>query len=1293
MLSIKKTPRWIIYFSLAVLTIVVMTAATIRLVIFPNINDYKNDVAAMITKKIGLRTTVGNIVTGWDGLSPKILIREINIYDSDNQPALHLENVNGTFSWLSLPMLSPHLSHISVSNPTLSVKRTKTGAIYIAGIAIAGEGKPDFANWLLSQASIDINNAAIVWHDELRQAPALSLNAVDFNLHNPAWRKIFGQHLFSMHALPSTGTQYPILLNGHFFGRDITKIDTWHGEVSLSAKSIDLTAWKAWFDYPIDLQSGLGKADVTLTFADQAINRLTANVQLNQLSAKLNTSTEWLNASALSGVLSWEETKNTTTLSGQQIKLDTDDGFHIKNGSGFFSQSIKHQQPWLNAALSLDEFDLSYLGKIQKIVKLPEHIQQPINTLNPQGKLSKLSMRFEGNPKRPSHFAIESEFTSLSVQPYQKIPGFSNLSGEIKTNENKGTLLLSSTNAVLHLKDILRWPIPINTLSGKIYWNNHNEIVNIFASNVAIANDHMAGTINGNYLMNKIKGGYLDLNAQFERGDAQFASFYYPLSLGEKSLNWLDTAILSGKANDIQLKVKGKLDDFPYVDKQNKPNPSLGAFKVTARINDATLQYGKDWPRLEKLGLNMRFEGNSMELTADTGNILDLNIIKAKAIIPALNTNGTMAQALRIDAISEGPVAAGIALINNSPIKQVTLGFTDDLKTSGKAKLDMNIEIPLNNIVDTQYKGEYLINNGAMYANERLGLPEISMINGTLRFDGSGIHARAVNANVLGGPAQFDVTTAENKTINIHAKGLMTASGIQQLNDNTLTKAFNGSAGWSTDIAIKQPLINLTIRSNLKGLAINLPSPLGKHSSEEASLTIQKQQFRAEEDSINIDYKQAVSAILVRKQKNDGLQFDGGDIAINMPAKAPTKPGLALRGQLDYFDADEWLALPSNQDNSSNLSHVPFNSAALSIQQLNIFNRSFYGLNVSSSPSDRHLQMTVNSQEINGEIEWRSPTKTQATGALIARLNKLYIPASNDIDQTDTKQTEIKKLDNHYPALDIQVDDFKLGKKELGRFALNAYQANDDWVIQQLKISNPDHVLMAEGRWFNWTSSPNTNLVFSLTANDVGNTLKRFGQPDVIKGGVALIAGQLNWPGSPHQFQSKGLNGELQLGASKGQIVKVKPGVGRLFGLLTLQSLPRRLTLDFRDLFSEGFAFDEISGNANITDGIMHSNDFFMTGPAAETKIKGDIDLNKETQYLHIKVIPHISDSFSLAALAGGPIVGAAAFVAQKLLKDPLNKIAQSEYTIVGTWDNPVEVGAEKMQPDKQPTNSPLNSQ
>jgi uncharacterized protein YhdP len=143
--------------------------------------------------------------------------------------------------------------------------------------------------------------------------------------------------------------------------------------------------------------------------------------------------------------------------------------------------------------------------------------------------------------------------------------------------------------------------------------------------------------------------------------------------------------------------------------------------------------------------------------------------------------------------------------------------------------------------------------------------------------------------------------------------------------------------------------------------------------------------------------------------------------------------------------------------------------------------------------------------------------------------------------------------------------------------------------------------------------------------------------------------------------------------------------------LLTLQSLPRRLSLDFKDLFSDGFAFDKISANAKIDNGIMRSDDFFMTGPAAETSIKGETNLKTETQKLKVKVIPHVSDSLSLAALAGGPIAGAAAFVAQKILKDPFNKIISSEYTITGTWDKPVEVESEKESAQKPSNKSPLS--
>jgi len=246
MLAVKKISRWFIYTIILVLTIMLITAGIISFFIFPNIHEYKDAISAQISDTIGLKTTIGNIITDWDGISPRILISEIDIYEQNHVSALHLENVKGTFSWLSIPMLRAHLSSISVKNPTLMVQRKKNGDIYVAGIALTGNGEPDLANWLLRQEKIKIKNASLVWHDEMRGAPELSLNKVNLRLTNPAWRKIFGQHLFTFSALPSVGTKQPITIAGDFFGRDISKIKEWHGNINFISQSTDLAVWKTW---------------------------------------------------------------------------------------------------------------------------------------------------------------------------------------------------------------------------------------------------------------------------------------------------------------------------------------------------------------------------------------------------------------------------------------------------------------------------------------------------------------------------------------------------------------------------------------------------------------------------------------------------------------------------------------------------------------------------------------------------------------------------------------------------------------------------------------------------------------------------------------------------------------------------------------------------------------------------------------------------------------------------------------------------------------------------------------
>jgi uncharacterized protein YhdP len=336
------------------------------------------------------------------------------------------------------------------------------------------------------------------------------------------------------------------------------------------------------------------------------------------------------------------------------------------------------------------------------------------------------------------------------------------------------------------------------------------------------------------------------------------------------------------------------------------------------------------------------------------------------------------------------------------------------------------------------------------------------------------------------------------------------------------------------------------------------------------------------------------------------------------------------------------------------------------------------------------LHAIVQSREISGDLQWSN----QNNGKLIARLSNLIVPEPTpNRNKPITKENGLQvfnKLEQDYPALDITADNFEFNKKNFGALELVAYPQNDNWNIQKLKLTTPDSTINAEGQWNNWVRSPNTYLNITWNIKNLGKTLRNVGYPDTIKGGDGTLIGQLQWPGSPHEFNPTGLNGNFQLDLNKGQILKVQPGVGRLLGLLSLQSLPRRLTLDFRDLFSNGFAFDKINATVKIEHGVMRSDNFVMSGPAANVNIKGETNIQKETQHLSVKVLPHVSDSLSLAALAGGPLVGAIAFLAQKILKDPLNKIASSEYEIIGTWDNPQEANAVK-NIQEHSANSPLN--
>jgi len=316
----------------------------------------------------------------------------------------------------------------------------------------------------------------------------------------------------------------------------------------------------------------------------------------------------------------------------------------------------------------------------------------------------------------------------------------------------------------------------------------------------------------------------------------------------------------------------------------------------------------------------------------------------------------------------------------------------------------------------------------------------------------------------------------------------------------------------------------------------------------------------------------------------------------------------------------------------------------------------------------------IDATELSGYAEYRH---TQA-GRLYARLARLKIAP------TEARQVEtlLDEQPGTLPALDIVIDDFELLGKRLGRAEIDAVNrggAGREWLLNKLSFTMPEASFSAKGTW---AAAPGgtpgraeqrrTAMTFKLDIADAGDLLTRFGMSGVLRRGSGRLEGDVNWRGSPFSLDYPSLGGQLQVNVESGQFLKADPGLAKLLGVLSLQALPRRLTLDFRDVFSQGFAFDFIRGDAKIHNGIASTNNLQMKGVNAGALMDGSADIVRETQDLRVVVVPEINaGTAALVATAINPAIGLGTFLAQWVLSKPLAAAATQEFHIQGTWADP----------------------
>ncbi len=583
-----------------------------------------------------------------------------------------------------------------------------------------------------------------------------------------------------------------------------------------------------------------------------------------------------------------------------------------------------------------------------------------------------------------------------------------------------------------------------------------------------------------------------------------------------------------------------------------------------------------------------------------------------------------------------------------STLKDGTLDVALKGKTS-QASLTKRYPVKLIKVLDgpVNWNGHVFVHSG--------GRDEVS-INGT--------------ALVFQEPAKIAISGSSRGKLLADLSGKVAVGSLRRLGYNSLADHASGATDWRARIEQEGARMRTTVTSSLSGVAIDFPEPFHKEARALLPFSLSwTAEGSTRQLNAALDNWLGVRVAYVASAKGDALQARRG--VINFGGEASTLPpdGFSVIGTLRHADLDQWQKMwgdaPGGAPDDGFFGPVTW--VSLGLEDTRWGGRTWGAHRVTASQEGGHWQIQSRGTEAEGEITWFP----EGSGRIRAHFTKLVVPTAPPRGTADETPVNVDAQKN-MPSLDLVAERFGAMGKALGRLQVAGAGDGGVWRLDHFSLVSAQGAIDGDGRWTG-APTPQTQLNLHLKATDLGKLLSDLGYPNMVARGEGEVRGQLNWRGNPQDFRLSRAAGQFSLDLHDGQFSKVEPGgAGRLIGLLSLQTLPRRITLDFHDIFSDGFAFDTLTANIAMNRGIFSTRDFDMTGPAARVMLSGTLDVATETTELNARVSPAVGSSVSLATtVIGGPIAGAASYLLQKLLKNPIDKALTYEYAIEGSWDDP----------------------
>lgn len=1026
-------------------------------------------------------------------------------------------------------------------------------------------------------------------------------------------------------------------------------------ELELAGVSMLHTSEAARFD------SGRGDIRLSLRVSANGVSRAVADVNFDEVGA--------------SGATPFSFDGRFEYLRDDDSWLVAANDFRLETTNGFWPPTDLRVEAGATAdgSMSMLDIEASYL-KLDDIQVLrpwlPAAQQAMLTDFAPDGIVRNLKAVLSDLDTGQPRFDVAAEFDRIGIAASEKFPGVRGFSGVLRSDATGGLFELRSTDLSIAVPQYLAEAIPLDQLRGTLFWRRGGNRTTLLSDSIVFSNAdfHFATSVELT-LEDGDRLPVVDLATIWSVNDISVAKKYIPyIPRIPRTSEWFQEGLLAGSIPRGTVRLYGPMDKWPF-------DGGEGRFLVEANLRDARILYQRRWPVATVPDLDMVID--NMRLYTERNIIINEGneITNAK-----IEIGDFRAPVLEVSGASAGPLDSMRALLANSPLgTDIFKGNLDRISASGDGAFDLSLRVPIRDWQSFEFSARVEANDASL---KMQGFPApLTDLSGVVTVGREDISSESLSGMFLGSPVSIELRPATESMPDYRIIGTANGTATAEALVNELGLPLAGSLTGATEFEARmlfargeQELpkpFTIELSSTLAGIGIDLPQPFNKPAEDAWPLTASiEMPFASEVITTHGGVQDFLSWRLAFSREQDRWGLDRGVVAFGAEAatEAETR-GLHFRGHAKQVRMQDWFDRMKQSDSDTGIGDR-IRSANMLIDEFYLFGQRIVGHRVRFDRSAEEWLVQFTGPEITGSAY--VPYDFTVGRPLVIDMQRLVLPG----DEDDAGQPASILDPRQLPPITIKAGEFALGTRFLGAVSATLQRTADGLETTDLVARDKSFEIIGDGRWVVDEADPagsHSYLRATLTSTDVGATMTRLGYDPGIVSDDLTMSFNLDWSGGPRNDFRDSLNGEATVRIGSGQLSDVEPGAGRMMGLMSVVALPRRLSLDFSDVFGKGFGFDQIRGRFALQNGQAFTCDLSLEGPAAQIGVVGRAGLVDRDYDQTAMVGANFGNALPVVgAVLGGPTGAAVMLIFSQIFKKPLAEVSQVYYGISGSWDEPV---------------------